>query len=166
MGCGKTTIGKYLSTKTHLKQIDTDFEIEKLEHISIDEIFSKYKERYFRKVETKVLERTTKKSCCIISTGGGIFLKRKNRKICKKNGIIIFLSCPIEICLNRIKNKKSRPLLINNKRKIVTMFKKRQKIYRNVADLIIENNETPEKCTDLILKFLKLSSPRFEKHCN
>lgn len=159
MGAGKSTIGSLLKEKTTHDFYDLDNEIEKLTNLKIQKIFEIYGERYFRKLETKVLKNIAKEKNYIVSTGGGTILKRKNLKIMKKSGTILFLSCPLSICLNRIENKNTRPLLLNSKKNIENMFKKRQKKYLKIADITIKNYTTKEDCLNLILEKLKYYRP-------
>ena len=54
MGSGKSTIGKFLSKKTDYKFIDVDEKIEEEKNLSISDIFEKYGENYFRKIEKEM----------------------------------------------------------------------------------------------------------------
>ena len=161
MGSGKTTIAKILTRKTNLTFIDTDLKIKNLLNLTINEIFSIYGENYFRKLEHKILEKINKNKNQIVSTGGGLFSKRKNRKLAKKTGVIVFLNCPLEICLKRIKDIKNRPLL-KDKNQILKLYLKRQKIYTKIADFIVENTTTANKCADSILKLFNLPTFGFK----
>lgn len=152
MGAGKTTIGKILKKITKIPLVDTDLEIEKLSKMKIDFIFEKYGEKYFRKLETKILKKLYLKTPLIISIGGGTITVKKNLELIKKNSIIIFLNTPLEICLNRIENKKTRPLLKKSEKEIKALFEKRQKIYSNVADFTVNNNYTQKNCVKKILQ--------------
>ena len=79
MGSGKTTIAKILTKKTNLTFIDTDLKIKNLLNLTINEIFSIYGENYFRKLEHKILEKINKNKNQIVSTGGKLFSKTKNK---------------------------------------------------------------------------------------
>ena len=90
-GSGKTTVGKEL--KKILKNysyFDTDEEIVRLENRSINEMFAKDGEAYFREVETKVLLDILKNDNQIISTGGGIVKSEKNVKELKEKAFTIY----------------------------------------------------------------------------
>ena len=54
MGARKTSIGKILSKKLNFTFIDIDQKIEETEDSKISEIFTKYGEKYFRKIEEKI----------------------------------------------------------------------------------------------------------------
>jgi shikimate kinase (EC 2.7.1.71) len=53
MGSGKTTVGKILSEKLNIPFYDLDYEIEKEEGRTINEIFKESGEAYFREIEKK-----------------------------------------------------------------------------------------------------------------
>ena len=55
MGCGKSTVGKILAKKMGCQCVDLDKYIEDTAGMSIPEIFDKYGEEHFRKLETEAL---------------------------------------------------------------------------------------------------------------
>ena len=55
MGCGKTTLGRWLADRQQMDFVDTDELIVRLENMSVADIFEKKGEAYFRDLETKVL---------------------------------------------------------------------------------------------------------------
>ena len=57
MGVGKTSIGKLLSNETLLPFYDSDNEIESELDLSINDIFKKYGEKYFRDKEIEIFEQ-------------------------------------------------------------------------------------------------------------
>ena len=57
MGVGKSTVGKSLSLGLKIPFFDVDYLIEEKEGITIEQIFSKKGEMYFRKKEKEVDER-------------------------------------------------------------------------------------------------------------
>lgn len=147
-GSGKTTVGKEL--KKILKNysyFDTDEEIVRLENRSINEIFAKDGEAYFREVETKVLFDILKNDNQIISTGGGIVKSEKNVKELKEKAFTIYLKTDCETLYKRVKSNKERPLL-NDKdvfEKIKTLLIERETLYENAASKIIETSNKTSK---------------------
>jgi shikimate kinase len=112
-GSGKTTMGESLAEKLKLPFIDLDTEIEKSERQTINEIFEKGKENYFREVESTLL----KKFCLssddfIMSTGGGTPCFHDNLKIMNQSGKTIFLDVPAKEIASRLAktNLSERPL--------------------------------------------------------
>ncbi len=140
MGSGKTSVGKILAKKVGRNFFDTDQEIIKNEKLDISQIFNKYGEDYFRELEHTILKKIISNQGAIVSTGGGIVLKKENVDIMKDNGIIIFLNIDVETQIARIKNKKNRPLLKNRNLKgdLKNMKNDRDKIYESISNLKID----------------------------
>ena len=66
MGSGKTTIGRKLAAKLEYRFVDMDIEIENKAGMKITEIFSKYGEPEFRKMESKICEELSKAKNCVM----------------------------------------------------------------------------------------------------
>ncbi len=90
-GCGKSTIGRMISSITGRTFIDMDDEIIREAGISIPEIFKKEGEAGFRLRESDTAERLGKEKGLVIATGGGTVLNQKNVDALKQNGIIILI---------------------------------------------------------------------------
>ena len=144
MGSGKPSVGKILAKKIGRQFFDTDQEIIRNENLNISQIFDKHGENYFRELEYKVLTKLKNNTESIISTGGGIVLKKENIDIMTDNGIIVFLNIDVKTQITRIKNKKNRPLLDSNNLKddLKNMKNGRDKIYESIADYIVDVSET------------------------
>ena len=151
---GKTTIGASLSEKlTEYTLIDTDGVIEKTQGMSISEIFKKYSEDYFRKLEYETIQMVcsggTKK---IISVGGGAFENPNNRATLLKFGKVFYLKSDLDILYYRILHDSSRPLLQNeNPRQILEkMLAKREENYKK-AHFTVDTSKINE---DEIVRFI------------
>ena len=99
MGAGKSLIAREMSKNLSINYYDTDYEIEKKEGLSINNIFSKYGEKYFRKIEEKICLKILKNKNCIVSLGGGSILSKKVRSLIKQNSISIYLKVENETFL-------------------------------------------------------------------
>ncbi|MFN3550953.1 MAG: shikimate kinase, partial [Endomicrobiia bacterium] len=80
MCTGKTSVGKILAKEINFGYIDTDEIIEKFVGLKISEIFACYGEKYFRDIESQVVEKVSKEDKRVISTGGGVVLRKENMK--------------------------------------------------------------------------------------
>ena len=140
MGCGKSTVGKSLSQKLGYDFIDLDEFIENLQKMTISNIFEKYGESGFRKLETEAISEITKSKNCVISLGGGAVLNPENVDIIKSNGKLFFLNISANEVYNRLKDDTSRPLLQTDDKltAITTLLSKRLPIYESVADVKID----------------------------
>ena len=66
----------------------------------------------------------------IISLGGGAFLNKNIKKEILKNHLSIWLNWDDQVLLNRIKNSKKRPLVINaTDEELIDLIKKRSNNY-------------------------------------
>lgn len=140
MGSGKTSIGKMLAKTNNLSFLDTDHEIIRSCGYSIPDIFEKFGEEHFRGLETEQLRKMNAIENHVISTGGGIILRDDNEKLMKDLGIIIFLDININSQIDRVKNRKNRPLLNNKSLKDNLLFLKkiRDPIYKKISNYIID----------------------------
>lgn len=89
MGCGKSAIGRRLSFFLKMPYYDMDHEIVRQQGMTIPEIFEKYGEAHFRKIETEFL-KNFRDEACIIATGGGVAVNEENRRIMRQTGLVFF----------------------------------------------------------------------------
>ena len=156
MGSGKSSTGPILAEILKYKYVDLDVLIEKLTKKTIDKVFSDEGEEYFRDLETQCLQEIIKLPSVVVSTGGGVVLKKENWGILRQ-GIIVWLDINKEIVLNRLNSKDNiRPLLKGNiERKYEEIFQTRKDIYAQ-ADLRVKiNNEGVKNVAEKILHALK-----------
>ena len=137
MGSGKSSVGKLLAKNLNYKFIDTDEEIEKDTGLSINEIFKKFGERYFRNLERKKLEELIKLKNLVVATGGGMGADEKNINLMKQSGLVVWLKIDFDTFLKRVGNDPNRPLLKEDINKLKTRFIQREKYYSK-ADIIID----------------------------
>ena len=143
---GKSTMARYLCSKTKFNYLDLDEEIEKKSQKSVTEIFRDEGQEYFRSLETKLLkEIINKEKIFILSTGGGTPCFNKNMELMKKNGITIFLNTSIDTLIERVSRKNKRPLFNskNIKETINNMFNERIKYY-NQSRFSVKDNDRKE----------------------
>src|SRR5688500_9124269 len=74
MGAGKSAIGKLVASEMGIPFIDSDHEIERVSRMTIPELFEKYGEPEFRKLENRVITRLLRTGPRVLSTGGGAFM--------------------------------------------------------------------------------------------
>ncbi len=142
MGTGKSTVSKQLMSITGMNEVDMDSYIVNREQMSIAEIFSKYGEEHFRKIETECLKEIIKMDNTIISCGGGVVVKNENVEYMKQGGKIVLLTAKPETIFERVRYSKDRPILNGNMNVefIEELMNKRKDRYLSVADIIIETD--------------------------
>lgn len=111
MGAGKTAVGKALAAGLGVGFLDSDEEIVKAADRSIAEIFTRDGEAFFRDRETEVIKRLLQEECCILSTGGGAYLSKRNRAAISKAGVAVWLRADLDLLWARVRHKTNRPLL-------------------------------------------------------
>ncbi|AGA76437.1 shikimate kinase [Echinicola vietnamensis] len=102
-GSGKSTLGKTLAGQLGFDFYDLDEEIVKEEGRSIPAIFMENGEGYFRRTETRVIEKLLQiDSAFVLSTGGGAPCFNDNMTLINRHGISVFLNVSIEQLLLRL----------------------------------------------------------------
>ncbi len=156
MGTGKTSVGKRLAQTLGYTFIDSDEEIEKKCSMEIKDIFAKYGEDYFRKLEREFIDGGHPASNCVISCGGGLVCRDGMPELVKSKGIaIVLFSRPDEI-LERIGKNDKRPLLNveNPLEKIRELLDARMPYYRR-SGVMIATDKDLHKTVDHILRIYK-----------
>lgn len=162
MGSGKTTVGKRLAQMLGYQFLDTDSAIEQREKASIPSIFEHNGEVYFRELETKLLtEQMSSLSHTVLSTGGGLPVRQENREMLQKLGYVIYLESSAETTMKRLKNDRTRPLLMGADReaKLNQMLKERAPIYESAAHqkICTDDMSVEEITAQIILEYHKQS---------
>ena len=153
MGSGKSSIGLLVAKKLKVKFVDIDKEIEKELGLSISKIFETKGEDYFRKCEEKITLKILKINSIVVSLGGGAFVNKIIRKEILKNHISFWLNWSNEILLNRIKNSKKRPLVLNaTENELIDLIKKRSNIYSKAVYEIKCDNMPKNEIVKKVLK--------------
>ena len=155
MGVGKSTVGKAVADKLSMNFIDVDKIIEKKESLSVNEIFTKKGEDYFRNLEERIGIEEIKKNDSVISLGGGAFINSKIRQFVLKECVSFWLDLQPEIIEKRVKNSKRRPLLnkTNLRETLKKIYNDRKEIY-NLANFKIDCNKIElEQIVNKIVNF-------------
>ncbi|MFV8347505.1 shikimate kinase [Flavobacterium sp. ZB4P13] len=117
MGCGKSTIANKLSKIIEIPFVDLDKKIEEKVNLSINAIFEKHGEIYFRKLEHEVfVELLNSPEQLIIGLGGGTPCYANNHELLKGDNVVsVYLKASIDTLFNRLSYGKSKRPLIANK---------------------------------------------------
>jgi len=150
-GTGKTTLGAMLADYLGLPFYDIDVEIEQREGKKISHIFQDEGEKYFRDTESSIAKELAAmpQGPAVISTGGGVVLRKENVQHLQETGLLIYLTASPEEIVDRLGNAEGRPLLQNVDRqealvKIKKMIEKRNSMYLGAADFTVSTeNKSP-----------------------
>lgn len=155
MGCGKTTVGRLLSSMLDLPYCDMDDHIEKTLGMSIPDIFEEKGEEYFRKRETEAVS-VLGEAGGVISCGGGAMLREVNAAAAKKFGKVVFIDTPFDVCWQRIADDKGRPIVMRNtKESLEVVYDERYPLYKGNCDICVSGEGTPEEIAGRIIELIK-----------
>lgn len=157
MGAGKTAIGTIVAEHLGVDFVDSDEEISRAANMSISEIFDRDGEDFFRIKETQIIGRLLGSKPHILSTGGGAFLSKGNREMISNNAISVWLDADLETLWQRVKDKKSRPLLMVDDPKATLknlyIYRKPQYAKANIRVKALQN-QTKEVMVERVIKTL------------
>tara|TARA_B100000809_G_scaffold73158_1_gene70897 strand:+ start:1083 stop:1679 length:597 start_codon:yes stop_codon:yes gene_type:complete len=155
MASGKTTIGQKIAKHLEINFIDTDHQIEKKTGVEISWIFDIEGEEKFRNRESQMLKKVCREENCVISTGGGVVIKKENRDLLRKSGLIIYLEASVQSQLERTFLDKSRPLLDSKDKELtlIKLKKERSPLYEEIANITIKESERSHN--DILQEILK-----------
>jgi shikimate kinase len=111
MGAGKSSIGKRLAAWLHLPFIDADAEIEVAANATINDIFERYGEAYFRDGERRVIQRLLDGKPKVLATGGGAYMNPETRAAIDSAGVAVWLKADFDVLMSRVRRRSNRPLL-------------------------------------------------------
>ena len=154
MGVGKSTIGKAVSKHLSMEFIDIDKVIEKKLKLSVQKIFEKRGEVFFRQLEEKVTLEEIKKNNKVISLGGGAFMNEKIRNYVLSHSKSFWLNLSADLIAKRLQDSKKRPLLIDRDIKLTLekIFDERRATYSLANYKIDCNNLTTDLIVNKIIK--------------
>ena len=142
MGAGKSAIGKLVASELGIPFIDSDHEIERVSRMTVPELFEKYGEPEFRKLENRVIKRLLRTGPRVLSTGGGAFMNADTRASIKAAGVSLWLDAALETLWERVIKRDNRPLLKteNPKQTLENLMIARYPTYA-LADLVVKSRD-------------------------
>ncbi len=135
-GSGKSTFGKRLSSQLKRRLIDTDQVIVQQTGLRIPEIFARYGEAHFRRLEAEAVAQAALETGVVIATGGGVVVNPENVRRLRQNGVLIFLDRNYRL----LEGDPNRPLAAD-KAAIAQRYQERYPLYRAACQARIVNND-------------------------
>ncbi|MGM7701954.1 shikimate kinase [Pseudalkalibacillus sp. Hm43] len=155
MGAGKTTVGKVLGERMKMQVIDLDAYIEEKLSWKIPTIFEQKGEVYFRDEEQNAL-RELPTNEVIITTGGGVVIRKENRQFMKQNGYVIYLDAEVDTIYDRLSGDDGRPLAKGkSKSELARLAERRQPYYEDAHFTVQTDHKTVEQIADEIQEWIK-----------
>jgi len=155
MGSGKSTTARILASQLGWVNTDLDRCITEATHLSIPEIFSKFGEAEFRRIEHEQLGRVVAEFLAtlkprVVSLGGGTIMQPQNMAVLREAGAaLIWLHCPIETLLQRCAHITDRPLF-RDEASFRRLYEERLATYE-MADYKVESQGDPARVVEQIV---------------
>ena len=145
---GKTSIARKAASASQMRFWDCDALIAEYSCQSIEAIFEKYGEQEFRNWEHQVLSDVVSGTePAIISTGGGVVLRRDNRRLLTQNAIVVWLKGDLRAIAHRLaQSPNPRPLVPKGdvsemEATLIDLFAARRHLYEEVADYTLDASD-------------------------
>jgi XRE family aerobic/anaerobic benzoate catabolism transcriptional regulator len=102
-GAGKTTIGRHVARRLHVRFVELDRRIEKTADMSLGELFSLYGEEHYRRLERDALSQVLAENRpMVLATGGGIVASSDTFAMLRKHAVTVWLRATPEDHWNRV----------------------------------------------------------------
>ena len=162
MGAGKSSIGRKLAHRLGLPFVDADAEIERAAGMSINDIFAKHGEPYFRAGEARVIARLLDGGPQVLATGGGAFMHAQSREAIRCKALSVWLKADFDVLMRRIKRRTDRPLLKTDDpgETLRHLMAERDPIYAE-ADVTVMSRDVPHET--IIAEILAALAPRLQQ---
>lgn len=108
-GAGKTTIGRQLARRLHVRFVELDRRIEQIANMSLAEIFSLYGDEHYRRLEREALAQVINEHrATVLATGGGIVTSTDTYGLLKKSAVTVWLRASPEDHWTRVVRQRDR----------------------------------------------------------
>lgn len=140
MGSGKSSVGRRVAAHLGFEFVDADAVLVGREGREIAEIFASEGEERFRDLESAVLAALAARSRCVISTGGGVILREKNRALLRELGLVVWLTASEDAIFARVSRTNKRPLLrtADPRATMTALFTARRPLYAAAAQFTLD----------------------------
>ena len=148
-GCGKTTVGGRLAELTGREFYDIDEMIRIRAGKPAERLLADVGEEAFRDIEEAELKEVSKKSGCVVATGGGTVKREANRRRLRQNSIIVYLDRPAGELPSA-----GRPLSVQYG--VDALYRERAPLYSEWCDFRIPTGDGAEETARAVLKVLSV----------
>lgn len=161
MGSGKTSVGKRLARRLGFAFKDLDTMLVEASGKTINQLFADEGEQAFRDRESALLASLIGCRKTVLSTGGGVVLRKQNRTMLRAIGCVVNLTATVDELVQRLAHAKDRPLLntdIPLEQRIRQLLDQREQFYAD-ADIRIDTTaKTLEDVATEILDFYTVTA--------
>ena len=135
-GCGKSCMGRTLSSKLKMRLIDSDKLIEANANKKLSELIGEIGNDGFRELEEKTLLSINEDNI-ILSTGGSAVYSDAAMKHLKSLGKVIYLYCSYPVIKERLGDFSKRGVIMAPGQTLQDLYDERTSLYKKYADIIV-----------------------------
>ena len=136
-GCGKSCMGRSISKKLKMRNIDGDRVVERTYGKKLHELIEELGTEEFMKMEKKAL-MSIEGDDFILSTGGSAVYYPEVMEHYKARGKIIYLYCSYEIIEKRLGDFSKRGVILKPGQTLRELYDERCALYKKYADIIVD----------------------------
>ena len=166
-GTGKSTVGRAVARLLGWQFVDTDELIVEATGKPIATIFEEGGEAAFRRLENEHLTEVCEAERQIVSTGGGIVMDDRNRRLMETSGVVVCLEAGLGTIHRRILAEEGpaiRPMLSDPDplRRIGALKAERQAGYARAHWTVHTDRLTPEEAAGEVARAYRILTDRVE----
>jgi XRE family transcriptional regulator, aerobic/anaerobic benzoate catabolism transcriptional regulator len=160
-GAGKTTIGKQLARRLHVRFVELDRRIEKAADMSLGELFSLYGEEHYRRLERESLSHVLAENRSIVlATGGGIVASPDTYALLQKHATTVWLRATPEDHWNRVVRQGDRRPMADHPQAMAdlrSLLTAREPLYARADRTVDTSGRTVDDIVDELTRTAPLS---------
>ena len=137
---GKSTVGVIIAKYLGMAFVDTDVILQTQQNKKLQDIINTDGIEKFLEIEENTI-LSLDLSNTVIATGGSVVYSEKAMKHLKANGIVIYLNINMKTVTRRLKNIKTRGVVLSPGQTLEEIYQKRKPLYEKYADIIIDSSE-------------------------
>lgn len=161
MGTGKTVVGRAVAERLGRWFVDMDAVIEQRARKPIRAIFAEQGEVAFRLMEAELCHELAHERNLVIATGGGALVSEANREALGRSSVLICLTAPVDVILERLADADDRPLLAGPDRRsrVEALLAQRAAAYAAIPHHVDTAGKTVDEVAEEVIRIARRAGP-------
>ncbi len=166
-GTGKSAVAAALAPRLGLRAVSLDAVVVERAGRSIGELVAAHGWDRFRELESDVVRDLAGGDGLVLDTGGGVVERAENVAALRRGGLVVWLTAPVSLLLDRIGSATDRPALTAGRTftdEVADVLARRTPLYRAAADHAVETGGlTVEEVADAVAALWAERPPRLAR---